>query len=358
MRRWMNRHLTSTSVLIGIMAAVGVAVLLATNWGAHSRFAASAVDAPAQPAEQQTVQQSLATAPVPSIPNQPENRAQQPQQEVKKLAPNDGRPQGTGTGNNPPPPAKPATDGTTNRGFTPPPPVKPNTDGSSGNGDECPTDQRMQELHGFEKGNIKPIFTGGIDGAIPWEPCKWTLQHVAFKVIDIIMLVDWEYTVTDEHEVPLVFYGDGNRRNIMGATIRYRPAYNTPASRWVNDPCELLKRENAFGQRRTPSYETKSGNVSCGSFQPQVTQGGGNNNASSCFANGKTAADALGGKEDKWFQEDATNFPGTWKYKDKGQNVRLRHPGFGTLDYWDGSAKTTNQKGDLPVDVDEATFKC
>lgn len=129
----------------------------------------------------------------------------------------------------------------------------------------CPTDKEMQDAHGFTSRGIKPVATGH---GIAWEGCKWTLQHVGFASIDIPLLSGWQYTVTldDGKQTVAVFYGDGRTARVFGATIRYRPAYNTPDNSWVNNPCELLKREQAFGQdpaRGSLKYGTANGNMPC-----------------------------------------------------------------------------------------------
>ncbi len=139
--------------------------------------------------------------------------------------------------------------------------VQPTPVGPMGN---CPTDAQMQEAHGFVTRGIKPVFTGG---DIPWEGCKWTLQAYGAGVFkDVPLLPDWQYTHTKTDGTVAVYYGaPGLKMDILGATIRYRPYYTNPDNSWVNDGCELLKREVAFGQNRNPSYKTENGNVQCAS---------------------------------------------------------------------------------------------
>lgn len=139
----------------------------------------------------------------------------------------------------------------------------------------CPTDAQMQDAHGFTARGIKPVATGG---GLAWEGCKWQIQAVGFASIDIPFLPDWEYTVTldDSHQTVAVFYGEPNlTRKIFGASIRYRPFYNTADNNWVNRPCDrptatdqggLLAREFQFGvapPRGTLTYQTVPGNIAC-----------------------------------------------------------------------------------------------
>ncbi len=129
----------------------------------------------------------------------------------------------------------------------------------------CPGDDQMSQAHGFLARGIRPVATGT---GLAWEGCKWTLQAVGVGSYDLPMLSNWEYTVTlaDANQTVAVFYGDNVARKVLGATIRYRPAYNSPSNNWINDPCELLKRELAFGQapeRGTLTYKTVPGNVRC-----------------------------------------------------------------------------------------------
>lgn len=82
--------------------------------------------------------------------------------------------------------------------------------------------------------------------------------------------------------------------------------------------------------------------------------------AGQCPTTGQQIVDLLkGGKADKWTRPDATNAPGTWVYKDKGNLVQFTHPGFGQIDYWGGTAPASQTTvGNLPSHQDEITFKC
>lgn len=121
---------------------------------------------------------------------------------------------------------------------------------------DCPSDGEMQEMFGFDEMGIKPIRTG--DESIPWEPCKWSLQANEQHVFnDVLFLRGWQLTYTDRESAPVVSYGDGSSRDLMGATIRYLPTYSvSDASVWVMDPAELLAREVRFGLTQEPAYLT------------------------------------------------------------------------------------------------------
>lgn len=232
----------------------------------------------------------------------------------------------------------------------------------------CPTDGQMQALFGFDKMNppIKPVFTGQ---SVPWEPCKWSLQWTGPGTLGLQMLPNWQFTVTRGNENVEVWYGDGQTRDVKGATIRFTPAYVGNAGSWVTDGCTLLSKENDFGHGRNPAYDTINGNVCInGKSQPALTsQTGSSNSGTTTFnllqecasATPQQVAQVVGGDPAGWSREDPGNFPTTWKYKKKGTNVQLTNPGApATIDYWDGGVKTATQQGPLPVQVDEATLKC
>lgn len=253
--------------------------------------------------------------------------------------------------------------------------------GGSDRSSECPTDTAMQQLFGFDLIGVKPVFTGE---NIPWEGCSWVLQFVGIRdsngeqvILNLPMLVDWQFTATiaDGAQTPTVWYGDGQVRPVLGSTLRYRPAYNTPATRWVNTPCELLKREYDWGMRRDQPFVTYNGNVSCDSF-PHTYYGAPAEQAPQqpaaqapaeqtdlCPTNPAQATELMGGKNSKWSRPDSDQ-PRIWKYLDKisegGELVQLHHPGFGRLEYWNDQtgAATATSVGNLPNLVDEATFKC
>jgi hypothetical protein len=128
----------------------------------------------------------------------------------------------------------------------------------------CPTDGAMQSLFGFDQLGIKPVFTGE---GVPWDHCKWTLQAIGIGKFNLPLLKDWEFTVTRAaDDVVAVYNGDGTTLSVKGASIRYIPAYNTEATMWLRNGCELLDREDSFGHRRVPVYHTVSGNVACPTF--------------------------------------------------------------------------------------------
>lgn len=118
----------------------------------------------------------------------------------------------------------------------------------------------MQEVFDFVRRDIKPVFTG--EGVL-WDHCKW--NHIARGVGDYSINVpaDWQVTANMMDDTVQTWYGPV-QLHLKSATYRYRLAYNTPETGWVNNPCELIRREDAFGQRRNPAYRTTSGNIVCG----------------------------------------------------------------------------------------------
>jgi hypothetical protein len=216
----------------------------------------------------------------------------------------------------------------------------------------CPTDAQMQDAHGFTARGIKPVFTGG---GIAWEGCKWTLQaYGGGKFTDVPLLPDWQYTLTKLDGTVAVYYGaPGFRMDILGATFRYRPFYNTPDNKWVSDPCELLRREVAFGQGRNPAYNTENGNVSC-TFVPSSAPA-----TTSCLKDATDAASKIGGDARYWTLPDWGG--GAWVFKNKNTFYTLRYPGFGRLDVWiEGPVSVTSANANVleGKKFDEASFHC
>lgn len=200
----------------------------------------------------------------------------------------------------------------------------------------CPTDNEMQTMLGFNRMSpgIKPVFTGE---NIPWDPCKWNWQANEKTTLVFTLPNDWQSTITRAADgVVQVYYGPVEL-NVRGFTLRYRPVYNTESTSWVNDPCELIKRENAFGQRRLPSYNTTSGNVSCSSSPtPTLSQSGTITTTTSISAKSSIdqqwLAKNIGGNADKW--TPPTWSGGAWVFNDKGKPVSLRYPREGRLEVW------------------------
>lgn len=222
----------------------------------------------------------------------------------------------------------------------------------------CPTDAAMRDALGFTAVNIKPVATGG---GIPWEGCKWNWQSNTVGTngrtvgIRLNLSANWQATVTRvSNDTPTVFYGPVDLPDVKGFTLRYRPAHNTPDNRWVNDPCELLKREHAFGQapeRGSLTYATVSGNVTCDQqAQPPAPPPPPALDASWLASN-------IGGNAEKW--EPPTHAAGAWLFRDKGNPVSLKYPGKGKLDVWIGgpiSITATNADRLNGQTFDEASY--
>lgn len=140
---------------------------------------------------------------------------------------------------------------------TAPPIVSDDTAGTSATAApvNIPTNAEMQEAFGFDKSGIKPVFTG-----VDWDPAKWNLQWVSDEPLKILLLKDWEFTVTLPNGDVAVYYGDGvTELEVMGATFRYLPCYVGDNS-WAWDKQKMLKYENEYSHSCTPSYDTIAGN--------------------------------------------------------------------------------------------------
>lgn len=73
------------------------------------------------------------------------------------------------------------------------------------------------------------------------------------------------------------------------------------------------------------------------------------------------AATQVGGDANAWLREDSLTFPGTWKYRNKGNDSPLRYPGYGTLDVWIGGPTTISLANANLLNgktFDEATLTC
>lgn len=245
-------------------------------------------------------------------------------------------------------------------------------------GTRCPTNGEMQSIFGFDKMSppIKPVATG--DG-ISWEGCKWNLQWVSAGNLALPMLPGWQFTATMAEDSVVVWYGDGKSRPVKGATIRYLPAYNTSANKWVWDGCELLKRENNYSQGKNPAYDTTSGNVcSNGTSVSPLTVAGITSiptapagataaattaapaaitavPASKCPTSATDAANLLSGGKDTW-KDNGVDGSGVhkWIFTATSGNADLKYPGYGSFDHWKFGA---GYKQDIPG-ADGATFNC
>jgi hypothetical protein len=231
----------------------------------------------------------------------------------------------------------------------------PSTSLPSGGADRpsnCPTDAEMQQTLGFKARGVKPVFTGE---GIEWDNCKWNWQAYGVGTLEFDLPTDWQATVTRSDDVVAVYYGPVHL-NVKGFTLRYRPAYNTAATQWVNDPCQLLERELAFGQRRDPAYGTVPSNVTCSTFVAPATDRfpGCPSQTVDWYANN------IGGPVGKWTEPSWAE--GAWVFKDKGHSVPLKYPGQGKLTVWIGSGPVEVTSANASVlsgkTFDEVSFHC
>lgn len=76
-------------------------------------------------------------------------------------------------------------------------------------------------------------------------------------------------TLHEGDNVIRVYTGDNVVRNVFAGTFRHVSSY--PSSDAVHRPCELLRKEQEFGARETPSFPVHAGNFSCSGGEAPVT---------------------------------------------------------------------------------------
>jgi len=213
-----------------------------------------------------------------------------------------------------------------------------------------PTDAEMQKAFGFDRRGIKPVFTG-----TETDNAKWTLQAVEDHVFTQVPFPkDWQLTITKPDGTVEVYYGDGQPRDIMGATFRHLPSYD--ANYWVRDPKDLIAHEFNFGwaQGRDPRYVTLNGNLDVPEWQDF--------DGSTCPVNVVQTAGLAGGSYKNWTKPDWEG--GAWTFKGETNQFYLltasQVPGNESwIDYWNGQKgavdKLTNWAS---LALNEASFHC
>lgn len=222
----------------------------------------------------------------------------------------------------------------------------------------CPTDGEMQALFGFDRPTetLKPVFTGVRSEG---ELCKWTLQAVEDHVFKSVpFLNDWQLTVTDVDGNVIVYYGDGVSRDIMGASFRYMPAYES--THWVWDPDRLMAHEfnYGYGQGRNPRYITFNGNLSVRLWNDY--------DGSYCPTNTVQISGLVGGEPAFWTPPDWSG--GAWVYKTLPRDpmgptvfhiltAAVVNDADSWIDYWSpaGAAKLIDWEA---FALSEASFHC
>lgn len=243
---------------------------------------------------------------------------------------------------------------------TPPTPPAGSQDvvdnGSSDRPLGCKTDAEVIALFGLDELEV-PVFTGE---NVPWDFCKWNLQS---PVEGLPLPAGWELTARRMDRSIAVYYGPLTEKlNVLGGTIRQLDVYNTDATKWANNKCEMLAREEAFGMRRNPAYHTYAGNFTCAGSAPTPTPTPAGQTAS-CFSSPQAIAEKIGGTAQYWQAPDWEG--GAWVYCPKSMQpgckekwVELKVPGFGYLDYWNGQKGAADKLTTGAVTVDEASFHC
>lgn len=194
--------------------------------------------------------------------------------------------------------------------------------------------------------------------SVPWRNCQWVWNAFGASAVTKVCPKDWLCTLALTDDTIKVFVGDGTTQYTFKAgTFNYVPKSVGPVNQ--NPPCAFLQEENAFGQSRSPSYETTAGNFFCNgtSPAPAATPVPPQAKTGQCPGSQQDVANLVGGNPDKWSKPDLTQ-PQSWIYKNKGNLVQFNHPGFGRIDYWDGAPASQTNAGPLPSLQDEITFKC
>lgn len=180
---------------------------------------------------------------------------------------------------------------------TQPAPTSTNVPPVSASVQPCLTDGQMQDAFGFTDRGIKPVNTSVKSEG---ENCKWTLQAVGvYTFKDVPFVKGWELTAALPDQSVRAYYGDGVKRDIMGATFRQLSGYDP--NHWVQNADRLLAHEFNFGwsQGRDPHYLTINGNLTTSLWN--------NYDGKSCPTNTVQVAGLVGGEPNYW---NAPTWPG------------------------------------------------
>lgn len=109
----------------------------------------------------------------------------------------------------------------------------------------------------------------------------------------------WTCTVTEPSGAVKVYQGmDGLQVQLTAATFRFIAGYPQGDAVHESPPCELARKEQAFGQRENPSFGVTAGNFSCTTATGQQTQA--QTSASTCPTGQQQWTDVLGGNPGNW----------------------------------------------------------
>lgn len=92
------------------------------------------------------------------------------------------------------------------------------------------------------------------------EACAWTWRSVP-QVVEATVPSGYIATIHRENDKIVVVVGSGQRMRIKAATLRFSNGY--PAGDAVRLPCQLLAKEQAFGQSERPSFTVEPLGFTC-----------------------------------------------------------------------------------------------
>lgn len=218
--------------------------------------------------------------------------------------------------------------------------------------EKCPTDAEMQAAFGFTARGIKPVNTSVKSEG---ENCKWTLQAVGvYTFTDVPFVHGWQLSVAHPDESIWVYYGDGIKRDIKGATFRYMAGYDP--NHWVWDAEDLMAHEFNFGdsQGRDPQYVTRNGNLNAPRWLDY--------DGTSCPANVVQLAGIVGGSYNQWTWRDRTGGAHLFNAS-PNQYILLTAAEFAGadayLDYWNGQQNAADQLNNWnSLALNSASFHC
>lgn len=196
------------------------------------------------------------------------------------------------------------------------------------------------------------------------EAASWTWRGIPNSAMAVCPDGGWICTLHLVGDDVMVVEGDGSEYEILAGTFRFVAAY--PRNDAVHDTCELLAKEQRFGQIEDPSFQVEAGNFSCTGQQvassddePAAPADESDDEPApvdnACPSSPEEAAELLGGNADGWTTRDEWNGNG-WKYggtENPAPATKITAPAFGVVNSPVGDLRDSDS-----ATVSEATFWC
>ena len=226
----------------------------------------------------------------------------------------------------------------------------------------CPEDADMIET-ALADGYVHFVFDGE---SVSWDPCKW---HGYTEDGLTLENADWQATVVlhdgDEQSDPIVWRGPAEIDGNVSFTLRYiGEGSGYAADHWVNNDCQLLIQEYAFGLRRENwDYPTFEGNVTCDALDDLLA----NEVDVNDLPNAYTIAAVFGGESPMWTVKDwegGAHLFAAGEHADGSMNfIKLEVPSWADsceIDYWNGETGAADKlmPGDPGISLNEASLHC